>query len=287
MDIKSKNNFLYRLFCGAFLGISVIAPGISGSIMAVMIGIYDELIDIISNPFKDLKKNIVYLFPMGIGAVLSIGIFLQILNWLFEHYPTPAYLLFISLIAGSIPTVLKEASSGVFKKRYLIGTLCAFAFALTIGMMAKFDLVIAVDTSTAADMTLMFYFPICGAVAGVMSMVPGMSVSMVLMMLNVYKPLLKAAAGFDIITVLPVAICFLIGMVLFSKLTKYIFRKYRSFAYFMVLGFMAGSIISIFPNLPVGLLNWVLSIIAVCIGIAISFTFKKLGEKFNSCESKE
>ena len=59
MSKSGVTGFFYRMLCGAFLGISIIAPGISGSIMAVMMGIYDELIGIISNPFKNLKKNII------------------------------------------------------------------------------------------------------------------------------------------------------------------------------------------------------------------------------------
>ena len=69
MSKTKTNNFFYRMLCGAFLGISVIAPGISGSIMAVMMGIYDDLINIISNPFKNFKKNFFFILPMGIGAV--------------------------------------------------------------------------------------------------------------------------------------------------------------------------------------------------------------------------
>lgn len=287
MKTESKNSFFYRILCGAFLGISIIAPGISGSIMAVMMGIYDDLIDIISNPFKNFKRNVLYVFPMGIGALISMAAFLQILNYLFEHYPTPAYLLFISLIAGSIPTVFKEANSGSFKKSYIAGISCAFLFALTIGMMARFDVSVAVDTTTASAATMRIYFPICGAVAGITSMIPGMSVSMMLMMLNVYEPLLKAAAGFDVITVLPVAVCFLIGMVLFSNLTKYVFRRFHSFGYFLVLGFMSGSIISVFPGLPSGAVEWVFSIIGIGIGIGISLLFRMLGRKFNAEEPEE
>lgn len=276
MGVRSGNSFFYRMLCGLFIGISIIAPGISGSIMAVMLGIYDDLIDIISNPFKNFKRNFFYALPMGIGAALSILLFLQLLNLLFEHYPTPAYLLFISLIAGSLPTVLKEAGGENFKPRYLIGLVLAFAFALTIGMLARRDFTVGFDT------TGLLYLSACGAIAGATGMIPGMSVSMMLMMLGVYQHLLKAAAGFDIITIAPVGACFVVGMVLFSNLTKFIFRKYHSLGYCMVLGFMSGSIISIFPALPRGFKDWALSAAAVGIGLLISFIFKVLGRKFNS-----
>ena len=293
-NTNTLKNFFYRMLCGAFLGISVIAPGISGSIMAVMMGIYDELITIISNPFKNFKKNIIYLLPMVIGAGASMVLLIQALDFLFENYTVPAYLLFMSLIAGSIPTVIGEAKEGKIKKTYFIGVGCALAFALSIGLLAKMDYVVAVDTTNTASSAMRIYLPICGAISGMMSMVPGMSVSMLLMMFSVYEPLLHLATSIlsfenwftpewftSVITVGTVALAFLVGMVLFSNITKRVFEKHRSLAFLMVLGFMSGSIISIFPGLPKDALNWILSIIAISIGGTISYIFKVLGKKFN------
>lgn len=294
MNKSNANNFFYRMLCGAFLGISVIAPGISGSIMAVMMGIYDDLINIISNPFKKFKKNFMYLLPMGIGAVISMLFLLRALDFLFENYTVPAYLLFMSLIAGSVPTVIVEAKQKPIKKRYFIGTALAFTFALTIGILAKSDFAIAIDTANTASTAMKIYLPACGAVAGMMSMVPGMSISMLLMMFGIYEPLLELATGLmspdrwftpawfsEALTVATVVLAFLVGMVLFSNITKTVFKKYHSLGFLMVLGFMSGSIVSIFPGLPQDALNWALSIVAVAIGLSISYLFKVLGKKFN------
>ncbi len=294
MGEKSIKNFFYRMLCGAFLGISVIAPGISGSIMAVMMGIYDDLITVISNPFKNLKKNIMFLLPMGIGALLSMVVLLKVLDFLFANYTVPAYLLFMSLIAGSVPTVIEEAKKETIKAKYFIGTVLALAFALTIGFLAKSDFAVAIDTTNTASSAMKIYLPVCGGISGMMSMIPGMSISMLLMMFSVYEPLLGLANGIlspdawftpawygDVLTIGTVVIAFLIGMVLFSNITKIVFEKKHSLGFLMVLGFMTGSIISVFPGLPSGLTNWILSIIAIAIGLSISYLFKVLGKKFN------
>ena len=288
MNDNSKRGFFYRMLCGAFLGISVIAPGVSGSIMAVMMGIYDELINIISNPFKNLKKNIIYGFPMGIGAGLSVLIFINILEFMFSNYPTPSYLLFISLIAGSMPTVLKEGTENGFKKRYLIGTFFALSFAFSIGLLGKNDFSFGLSSLSSINKGTA-YFALSGGISGMTSMIPGMSVSMMLMMFGVYEPLLSAVSELtkltnipqNLLIVLPTGICFVLGMVVLSNITKIVFRKFRSLAYFMVLGFMTGSLISVFPRLPVGTAEWILSIAAVLLGIMVSVIFKKLGQKFN------
>ena len=291
---KSIKNFFYRMLCGAFLGISVIAPGISGSIMAVMMGIYDELITIISNPFKNFKKNVVYLLPMVIGACVSVVALIKGLEFLFDNYHVPAYLLFMSLIAGSIPTVLGEAKKGGIKTKYFVGVAIALMFALCVGFMAKAEVAIAVDTTNTASMAMRIYLPVCAFVSGMMSMMPGMSVSMLLMMFGVYEPLLHLVTSLlkfnewftpawlvSVLTIATVGIAFVVGMILFSNITKRVFEKHRGLAFLMVLGFMTGSVISIFPGLPKDALNWVLSIIAVCVGLGVSYTFKILGKKFN------
>lgn len=294
MSKTKANNFFYRMLCGAFLGISVIAPGISGSIMAVMMGIYDDLINIISNPFKKFKNNFFYLLPMVLGALISMVLLIKVLDFLFENYTVPAYLLFMSLIAGSVPTVIDEAKQEPIKKKYFIGTVLAFAFALTIGILGKSNVAVGVETANTASLTMKIYLPVCGGIAGMMSMVPGMSISMLLMMFGIYEPLLNLATGLmspdrwfssawfgEGITVATVVAAFLIGMVLFSNITKTVFKKYHSLGFLMVLGFMSGSIVSIFPGLPKGLLNWILSIVAIAIGLSISYLFKVLGKKFN------
>lgn len=293
MNKSGTKNFFYRMLCGAFLGISVIAPGISGSIMAVMMGIYNDLITVISNPFKNFKKNFFFLLPMGIGAVISMLVLIKALDFLFANYTVPAYLLFMSLILGSVPTVIEEAKKDTIKKKYFIGTALAFAFALTIGLLAKFDLAVAVDTTNVLSTSMRIYLPVCGFVSGMMSMLPGMSISMLLMMFSVYEPLLSLATDImspegwftpvwfaQVITVGTVVLAFLVGMVLFSNVTKRVLDKHHSLGFLMVLGFMFGSMICVFPGLPKGLVNWILSIIAVTIGLSVSYLFKVLGKKF-------
>lgn len=271
-----RHNFFYRVLCGIFLGIAVIAPGVSGSVMAVMMGIYDELITIISNPFKNFKKNFIFLFPIGIGGIISIISLVQVLKFMFETYPVPSFLLFLGLIGGSLPTIFKEASKNGFHKKYLFGVIAAFIFAASIGLIARSKV------SLSSDLNDSIYLPISGGIAGMMSMIPGMSISMILMTLGAYSKLLHAAASFQIMTIAPVSIFFVLGMFLFSKITKFIFDKYHNFAYFTVFGFVLGTLIGIFPGIPIDLLNWILSLITISLGFYISTLFQKLGIKFKT-----
>lgn len=276
-------NFLYRIFCGFFLGISIFAPGVSGSVMAVMMGIYEKLLEIVSNPFKNLKKNIIYLFPMGIGALLSFVCFILIFSYLFETYEKATYLLFMGLIAGNLPIVFKDASKDGIKKRYIIGSIVAFAVAITVGILR-----LNTGESIVTDVAQisLIYLAISGAIAGASSMVPGISISMILMVLGVYNALMMAAKSIDILVIGIVGICFVVAMIAFSNVTKYVFNKFSSLAHFMVFGFMCGSLGSIFLNLPKENINfnWFVGAIMFLIGIGISMMFVMLGKKFNKEE---
>lgn len=279
MTNSKMRSFLFRALCGFLFGVSVIAPGVSGSVIAVIMGIYDDLITIVSNPFKNFKKNFFYLVPLGVGALIAVALFVNVLNWMFEFYRIPSYLLFIGLIGGSVPSVINEAKQGgKFKNSYIPAMLIAFAFALTIGIL-KMN-----SGSLSADIPQNILFPISGALAGMASMIPGMSISMILMLLGVYQPMMSATKSLEIFTMMPVGLCFVAGMVLFSKLTKYVFDKHRSLGYYMVTGFMSGSLMTIVLSevrLPENVLGYVLSALAIVIGVCIATLFTKLGEKFN------
>jgi Predicted membrane protein len=280
-------NFFYRIFCGFFLGISIFAPGVSGSVMAVMMGIYHTLIDIVSNPFKNLKKNITYLFPMGIGALLSLVMFIVVFSYLFETYETATHLVFIGLIAGNLPVVFKDANSDGFKPKYAVGIACAFALAVGVGIVR----LMMPETAVGVDMQVNFvYYAVSAVVAGIASMVPGMSISMILMVFGVYdrlmisaKTLLTAPNMHEFALAGIVGVCFVAAMIVFSNFTKYIIRRHHSFAYFMVFGFMCGSLVSIFLKLPKNEPNfsWLIGAIMLLIGVSISSLFVRLGRRFN------
>ena len=269
-------SFLYRILCGFCLGISIFAPGISGSIMAIIMGIYDKLIDITSNPFKNFKNNFKFLLPLGIGALISLVLFILVFSYLFETYEKAVFMLFVGLIAGNLPMVYKEARKSKFKWYYILGTFAAVAIAFTIGIMSENP----GETQIAGENTNLLYIALSGALAGFASLVPGMSVSMMLIVMGVYDYLIASAKSFDVVTIAVVGVAFVLSMILSSRLIKYIFAKCRGMAHFMVMGFLLGSIGGIIFTLPKDGSN-LSGIIMLIIGLAISLLFVYLGKKVN------
>lgn len=269
-------SFLYRILCGFCLGISVFAPGISGSIMAIIMGIYEKLIDIASNPFKNLKQTIKFLFPMGIGAAISLVLFILVFSYLFEAYEKAVYMLFIGLIAGNLPMIYKETKKSEFKWYHLLGAIVALFTAFIIGVVSE-------NANTAQSIEVgsnLIYLAISGAVGGFASLIPGMSVSMILIVMGVYDTLIASAKSLDIAVIATVGIAFVVAMVLSSRVIKFVFEKFSGLAHFMVLGFLVGSIGGIFCSLPTNGSN-IAGVIMLVLGLAISLLFVYLGKKVN------
>ncbi len=269
-------SFFYRVLCGFCLGISVFAPGISGSIMAIIMGIYNKLLDIASNPLKKIKKNFMFLLPLGIGAVISLILFILVFSYLFETYEKAVFMLFIGLIVGNLPMVYKEAIKSKFKWHYILGTIVAFAVAFVVGIMSEGE----AQVQGTYENSNLIYIALSGALAGAASLVPGMSVSMILIVMGVYDYLIAAAKAIDIVTIAVVGVAFVLSMILSSRLIKFVFEKYSGMAHFMVLGFLTGSVGGIFFTLPKDGSN-LAGIIMLVIGLVISLLFVYLGKKVN------
>ena len=275
--------FLYGILCGFCLGISVFAPGISGSVMAIILGIYDKLLDIVANPFRNFKKNLKFLFPMGIGAVLSFVLFIAVFSYLFETYEKATYMLFIGLIAGNLPVVYKEARQVKFRWYFIIGTVLTAAFACYMGILGN----LTEASQIATGSTGLWYMGLAGGIAGFSSIIPGMSVSMILIVMNVYEALLTAVKTLDILTIGVVGIAFVLAMVISSRVIRWVFNKFTGFANFMVLGFLIGSIggigYGVFAG-GIGLADALVGVVMLAVGLGISLLFVFLGKKVNQSE---
>jgi putative membrane protein len=276
--------FFYRILCGFFLGVSVFAPGFSGSIIAISMGIYQDLLRIISNPLKQLKQNVKYCLPLVIGVAISAILFVLTFKYLFETYEKATYLLFVGLVAGNLPTIFSEVKNNSFKKHYLVGGIAAFAAALSLGV---FTTEIEQISSIGILHVSWFILALGGFAGGVTALIPGMSVSMVLMVMGVYSQLIFVAESLlrlDFEYLLPFGrfcVFALAGLVSASSIIKLIFKKYPGFSHITVFGFISGSLIGILiQSLQINDVNfsWWLGGIMLAAGLGISMLFVVLGK---------
>lgn len=105
--MKWKN--IYR---GLVMGGTDVIPGVSGGTIAVLLGIYDQLIAAINGIFsREWKKHLGFLIPLGIGIVIAIFTVARVMEWLLIHHPKPTFYFFLGLIIGVLPLLLNVADA--------------------------------------------------------------------------------------------------------------------------------------------------------------------------------
>ena len=283
-------HFFYRILCGFFLGLSIFAPGFSGSVVAIILGVYQDLVRIASNPFKHFKRNILFCLPLGIGAVLSGVLFVFSFRLLFQTYTKAAYLLMVGLIAGNLPVLFARVRKCGFRARYLLGAACAFAAAFAF-------CVLAVDLAQppgAESLTAgLPMLALSGLAGGAAAFIPGMSISTILIVMGVYGKLLFVGQSLlllELAALLPFGVfgaCALAGLVLASRGIKSVFERHPGLANALVLGFSAGSLAGILVQslrLPDESFTWLLGGLMLAAGAGLSALFVVLGKKLQKGE---
>ncbi|MCL1951264.1 MAG: DUF368 domain-containing protein [Oscillospiraceae bacterium] len=279
--MKAKK-FLYRALCGFFLGLSIFAPGFSGSVVAIITGVYGDLVRIASNPFKQFKRNLLFCLPLGIGAAASGVLFVLVFRYLFANHEKATGLLFVGLISGNLHAVFSRAKKCGFRWHYLLGAAAAFAGALAFALLGG-----SAGPAQGMQAASLPVLGISGFLAGVAAPIPGMSVSMVLILCGVYGPLLSAAHALlrlDFGYLLPFglfALCAAAGVVLAARLIKLVFERWPGFANSMVLGFLVGSLAGILAQslrMRDGGFTWLLGGAMLAAGAGISLLFVALGK---------
>ena len=119
-----------QLIKGIIVGIAKIVPGFSGAVLMISFNLYDRAIDAITNFFKNPKRNMLFLFNLGIGILLGIVLFSKIIYYFITSYYFYTLSLFIGLIIGGIPFIIKKVPK---EKKYLFLSIISFVsvFGLT------------------------------------------------------------------------------------------------------------------------------------------------------------
>ncbi len=269
---------------GMIIGLANVIPGVSGGTLMITLGIYEKIINTISHFFKNIKENIKFLLPLGIGLVLAIVVFSKIIGFALDKYPFPTTLLFLGLILGGIPLIWKKVSPK--KKNFSNWVIFAITFALvtTFAFLKSGDSVVSLANLGIVGYLKLF---IVGAIASSTMIIPGISGSFVLMLLGYYEPIIDTVRsitdfsllGSNILILGVFGIGVIIGIVLVAKLIEYLLKKYEIKTYFGVLGFVLASIIAILKPLFATNLHFLEVIIGCILFIGGFLGAYKMSEK--------
>lgn len=262
-------DFLKDFIKGIIIGIGAIAPGVSGGTFAVIFGVYDKLTNAIANIFNNFKKKLLILLPVGLGVCVGVLGFSRIVKYLFEHHEVEIIFLFIGLMIGTLPSVVKEANKKGFRRRYLLLFIIAFSVT-TLFTILENSVIDIIPQSSHSFISLITY----GVIIGFGTIVPGISSSFILMYIGAYGIVIEAISNIDLIILIPVGIGFGISILLFARLISFLFKRFYGYTYYTILGFVLGSIITILPRVEFSL-EYLLGMVICLIGFLISYGFSK------------
>lgn len=282
MEIRNTVDYIKLFFKGVFMGIADAIPGVSGGTIALLLGIYEELISTISglnfslitklknNGFKSfwesLNGNFLITLVLGIG--ISLILFVKISANLLTSHPLYVWSFFLGLILATVYVIYKLIES--WNLVNIISTL----------LMIAFSIILTSDSLNISDDTNLFYILICGIIASSAMILPGISGSLILVILGVYKILVEALDNLDVKIISSFIVGAAIGVISFSKILKWLFNNYKSLAYSIMLGLVIGSIEKIWPwnksfSAELSNLDLFLSISLVILGFIIVFILEK------------
>lgn len=238
-----------NIYRGLLIGASDVIPGVSGGTIAVLLGIYDRLIEAINGLFsRRWREQLTFLIPLGIGVAIAIFTLARLMKWLLAHYPAPTYFFFLGLIVGIIPQLLNEANAyRTFKTKHII--------LLIIGLLAVGSMKLFIDIdpgSVILERTLPIYMLLffSGILASAAMILPGISGSVVFLMIGVYPTIIDIINELEIVAIIVVAIGIGLGIVSMSKLIHYFLKYFRTNTFAIIIGAVIGSIFVIFPGWP-------------------------------------
>ncbi len=266
---NSINNF----FKGIIAGIGNIIPGVSGSALLIIFDLYEKCIEAISNIFKNFKKNFLFLLPIGVGVIIGIFSFSNIIEYCINKYEVITMFVFLGLLAGTIPSLFKKAKKDKFKESYLIPFFITFAIGL---------LLLFVKNTTIINIEVNFITSILiGLVIAFATVVPGISNTVLLTMIGLYETFLGAINDLNLELLFPIIIGVAIGTFVLSKILSNLLKNYHGYTYFGILGFVVATVPALI-KLPFVLnRDTIYGIILAIISFFISYLISKKEQKIS------
>lgn len=259
---------------GIILGISNVIPGVSGGTMAVVFGVYDRLISVITINIKKILTMWKFWLPLAIGIGIGILAFSTIITTLFTHYPMATNWFFIGLIAGSLPLIIQKIRASCDENiqspplSVIISMLIALATMIVLNILndGKFGDTLYTELSTSLFIRLL----LAAALAAIAMIIPGISGSFLMLILGVYTTIIGAIASLNIPLLIPVAIGVILGLLGGASLVRYLLAKVPAQTYGAILGLITGSLVVIYPGIAFNL-EMLVSILTLATGFTLAY----------------
>ena len=259
---------MLRLFIiGICIGMANVIPGVSGGTLAVVFNIYDRFVNAITYNVKKLWANKRFVGPLISGMALGVLLFSKLITVLYEHFPVQTNFFFTGLIIGSLPMIFASTVKTDEGKKLSAGKYIGIFICVAAGLSAllffsylegSFDGSTPDMTSALPDFTfkLAMQIFIAGYIGAIAMVIPGISGSLLMLILGVYTIVMKSIPSLFIPSeffhalslLLPNGIGVLIGLICGAKLVAWLLKKAPNHTYAVILGLLLGSAVNLFPG---------------------------------------
>lgn len=229
---------------GVVIGIANAIPGVSGGTMMVIMKVFDRILGAVS--IKKLKENFVFLVTIVLGMGIGILLSSLVLDYCFENFYVQTQFFFMGVVLGSLPMIYKEAT-----KEKKLAPVHIIPFAIGLGVIIGVTVISqSMDNSVIESLNVsnFFYLVVVSIIAAAAMIMPGLSGSLVLLILGGYQTAITAVAEMNIPILIPIAIGVLLGIVLCAKLITICLKKWQRGTYAVILGLIVGSFYAIWPR---------------------------------------
>ena len=263
------NDLLYRLLCGFLIGVGCILPGVSGGVMAVSFGLYQPMLEALTGLFRDLRKHLSLLLPLGIGGLVGLLVGAEGLAYAINRWEVPTLYLFLGFILGGVPALIKEANREGFRLPYLWATVP--------GLLLLMAMLSLGDRAQIAILSPLQWL-LSGGLYALGTVVPGLSASFLLIQLGWYQQTLLAFSRLMMPELLIFAAGFAAVLVPGLFLIQKVLERWSGYANFAILGLLTASVI---PAIPAPQQGWMLTVdlLMMGFGLLVSLMMSKLKPK--------
>lgn len=269
---------------GIAMGIANVIPGVSGGTIAVILNFYDRLMESITLNLKIVKRNLPFLIPLFLGVGIGIVGLSKIMQFLLENFTTQTYFGFIGIVFGSLPLIFFKAKG---KKNIKPMSWIPFVIALVLMLYLAFAngdketaKTIVKYTTLNMESFMMCFFSM--AIATVTMIIPGISGSLILIIMGMYGTVYGfAIAEFNIPLLIPCGLGAVVGILGGAKVVRLVLSKFEQLTYMAILGLLVGSIVQLFmlSNITLAFDLTLMTSIVVCVlcfGIIYWFSLQEI-----------
>lgn len=272
-----------NIFRGFAMGITELIPGVSSGTIALLMGIYEQFLSSIKGlVHNQFSASMRFLVPLVIGMGIAVLTLSGVMTYLLEEHPIPTQWAFIGLVTGVVPMLLRLSRvKETFKLIHIITLVFVFLLLIMMSFITPGETASSLEITTLLLVQLFF----AGVIAAMTLLLPGISGSLVLLILGYYYIVVAAVDGLTSLdfsglpVIIAIGLGIVVGLYIGSVVITYLFAQFTYITYAAVIGLVAGSVFSIYPGLPTSLSMTVVTVIMLILGFLVSYVMGRAGEK--------